>query len=165
MHARGVVGGRGQVWQGACVVGGMCGRGYVWWGGVHGGGACMTSGCMAGGGMRGRKNGNCSGQYGSYWNAFVLSDFSGQESTKTQLVLIADSAVQSSTRTLFTMLLCSLTHQQCLMHKAHSLIGKPYLAIIPSNIAILGSVFLIPLERIANCTLTTSERVLFYKLL
>ena len=55
--------GRGCAWQGACMAGGMHG------GGMHGrgGGACVCSG-----GMHGRSNGHCSGQYASYWNAFLL---------------------------------------------------------------------------------------------
>ena len=40
----------GHVWQGVCVVGSVCGRG----------------------GMRGRRDGHCSGRYASYWNAFLL---------------------------------------------------------------------------------------------
>ena len=49
--------GRGHAWQGACMAGG-----------VHGRGACVV------GGMHGRKNGNCSGQYESYWKAFLLEN-------------------------------------------------------------------------------------------
>ena len=68
----------GCSWQGACVVGacmagacvvggGMCGRGCVWQG------VCVTGGvCGRGGGMRGRRDGHCSGRYASYWNAFLL---------------------------------------------------------------------------------------------
>ena len=48
----GGVHGRGRVWQGACITGGMHGRGH----------------------MHGRRNGHCSGQYTSYWNAFFLFD-------------------------------------------------------------------------------------------
>ena len=73
---------------GACMVGG-----HVWqgvrcgWQGVHGGGGirgrgtcggghvwqgvCMAGGCVAKGGMRGRRDGHCSGRYASYWNAFL----------------------------------------------------------------------------------------------
>ena len=40
----------GHVWQGGCVAGGM-----------HGGG------------VRGRRDGHCSGQYASYLDAFLLS--------------------------------------------------------------------------------------------
>ena len=40
---------------------------------VHGGGRAWRSGvCMAGGGLRGRRDGHCSGRYASYWNAFLL---------------------------------------------------------------------------------------------
>ena len=44
---------------------------------MHGRGACMAGGYVLGGrawwgGMRARKNGNCSGRYASYWNAFLL---------------------------------------------------------------------------------------------
>ena len=49
------------MWQGACVAGGMCGRAI-----------CVVGGVRGGGGMRGRKNGNYSGRYASYWNAFLL---------------------------------------------------------------------------------------------
>ena len=54
--------------RGVCMVGGMHGRGgHVWQGG------CMVGEGMCGkGGMCGRKNGNCSGRYASYWNAFLL---------------------------------------------------------------------------------------------
>ena len=83
---------RGHAWLGACVVGGMCGRGHAWWGcvagGMHGGmcgggGACVVGGMHGGracivGGMHGKwghawqENGNCSRQYASYRNAFLL---------------------------------------------------------------------------------------------
>ena len=46
--------------RGACMEGGMCDRG-----------ACMTGG-MHGGGMYGRRDGHCSRQYASYWNAFLF---------------------------------------------------------------------------------------------
>ena len=64
------------MWQkGACVVKGVCGEG--------GGGACMAKGSMAkgacvmkgvcmAGGVCGRRDGHCSGQYASYWNAFLF---------------------------------------------------------------------------------------------
>ena len=59
-------------------------RGVCMAGGMHGGvqGACMAGGrvvgaCMAGGvhgrGMRGRRDGHCSGRYASYWNAFLFT--------------------------------------------------------------------------------------------
>ena len=76
--------------------GGMCGRGvhsgghawqggHVWWGHVgqgevHVGGYAWQRGhvwhwaCMAGG-MRGRRDGHCSGRYASYWNAFLFKNF------------------------------------------------------------------------------------------
>ena len=85
MHGRGGVCGREYAWQGGmcgretCMVGGMCrgaclargdmcGRGHVWQG------ACMAGGCMAGG-MHGRyyEMQSMSGQYASYWNAFLLT--------------------------------------------------------------------------------------------
>ena len=69
----------------ACVVGGVHGRracvagGHAWQGGVCGRGACVVGTCMAGGyagfgGMRGRYYDiwSMSGQYASYWNAFLL---------------------------------------------------------------------------------------------
>ena len=71
---RGGMSGRGHVWQEeVCVAGG-----YVWLG------ACIVGACMAGwacmagrhawqGGVRGRKNGNYSGRYASYWNAFLFN--------------------------------------------------------------------------------------------
>ena len=46
----------GHVWQGVCMAGGCVAKG----GGMHGTG-----------GMRGRRDGHCSGQYASYWNAFL----------------------------------------------------------------------------------------------
>ena len=55
------------------MVGGMCGRGAMHGGGVHDGGPCMVGG-MCGWGVRGRyyKIRSMSGQYTSYWNAFLL---------------------------------------------------------------------------------------------
>ena len=69
----------GHAWQGigmhgrgVCMAGGMCKRG----------GACMAGGVFVvgsmhgrGGGVRGRNNGNCSGRYASYWNAFLFSNW------------------------------------------------------------------------------------------
>ena len=49
-------GGGGACVVGGCVARGMCGSGRVW----------------RGGGVRGRRDGHCSGQYASYWNAFLL---------------------------------------------------------------------------------------------
>ena len=57
---------------GACIAGGMHdregmrGRRACVAGGVHGRGACMAEG-----GQRGRRDSHCSGQYTSYWNAFL----------------------------------------------------------------------------------------------
>ena len=68
----------------ACMEGDMHGRGHawwrghVWWGGMHGGGmlgggcAWQRGMCGRGGGLRGRRDGHCSRQYASYWNAFLL---------------------------------------------------------------------------------------------
>ena len=61
----------GHAWQGGMHGGGMPGggvhgRGHAWQGGVCSGGTCMA------GGVRGRKNDNCSGRYASYWNAFLF---------------------------------------------------------------------------------------------
>ena len=53
--------------MGACVVGGACmAGGHAWQG------ACVAGG-VHGRGMRGRRNGHCSGRYASYWNAYLLS--------------------------------------------------------------------------------------------
>ena len=47
-------------------------------GGMHGkGGACVAGGVYGGrvcmvAGIRSRRDGHCSGRYGSYWNAFLL---------------------------------------------------------------------------------------------
>ena len=78
---------RGPVWQvgehawlggcvaggGMCSRGGMCGRGHAWQGG------CMVGVFMAGGHVwdahppgRYYKIGAMSGQYASYWNAFLF---------------------------------------------------------------------------------------------
>ena len=54
MHARGV-----------CVC--LGGHVYMARGGMHGQGSCV-----AGGGVRGRRDGHCSGRYASYWNAFLF---------------------------------------------------------------------------------------------
>ena len=52
------------------MAGGVCGRGG---GNMHDGGGMHGKGaCMAGGGMRGRRDGHCSGRYASYWNAFLF---------------------------------------------------------------------------------------------
>ena len=50
---------------------GMCGRGCVWQG-AYCRGACMARACVAGGCVAGgRRDGHCSRQYASYWNAFL----------------------------------------------------------------------------------------------
>ena len=80
-------------WPGVCMArgcawpGGMCGLGVCMVGacmprGVHGGmhgqgGMCAWGACKPGGrcalrGMHSRKNGHCSGQCASYWNAFLF---------------------------------------------------------------------------------------------
>ena len=72
MHGEGVIDaeggmqGRGHAWQGGVDRGGMHGRGQEWQG------ACVA------GGMCGRRVGQCSGQYASYWNAFLFEIFSSQ---------------------------------------------------------------------------------------
>ena len=69
MHGRGAcVAEGGHAWWGACMAVGMvgdmygsgCVAGSAWQGGMHGGG------------VRSRKDGNCSGRYASYWNAFLF---------------------------------------------------------------------------------------------
>ena len=60
------------MWQGGmCGGGGMHGRGYAWQGGMHGRGhawhACPPS--------RYYEIQSMSGQYASYWNAFLLVKF------------------------------------------------------------------------------------------
>ena len=55
------------------MAGGMCGRGACMAGGMCGSGACIAGGVCGKGGVRGRKNGKCSGRYASYWNAFLLN--------------------------------------------------------------------------------------------
>ena len=47
--------------EGACVAGGVCGKGSM-----HGKG---------GRGLRGRRDGHCSGRSASYWNVFLPGDF------------------------------------------------------------------------------------------
>ena len=65
MNGKGVHG-RVCVWQGVCVAGGhACG-------GMHGG-VCLTGGMRDRGAcVCGRSDGHCSGQYVSYWNAFLF---------------------------------------------------------------------------------------------
>ena len=79
----------GHAWQGgvcvagvcvcmagrACMAGGMCGRGACMAGVCVVGGMCDGGMCVRGvhgGGVHGRKNGNCRGRYASYWNPFLL---------------------------------------------------------------------------------------------
>ena len=53
----------------------MRGRGEHAWGGGEACvavGACMAKGACVAGGVRGRKNGTCSGRYVSYWNTFLF---------------------------------------------------------------------------------------------
>ena len=66
-------------WQGACMASGMNGRGHAWQGCVAGE-ACMAGGhgwqggMCGSGGMHGRyyEIWSMSGQYASYWNAFLF---------------------------------------------------------------------------------------------
>ena len=59
----------GHAWQGACVTGRMHGRGLMYGRGcVHGRGACMA--CTPP--SRYYEIWSMSGQYASYWNAFLL---------------------------------------------------------------------------------------------
>ena len=62
-----MTGGGAVVAEGACVAGGHAWPGRAWWGeGCVAGEACMA------GGVCGRRDGHCSRQYASYWNAFLL---------------------------------------------------------------------------------------------
>ena len=56
-----------HAWQGACVAGG-----HAWQGACVAEGACMAGGVRGKGAVHGRRDGHCSGQYASYWNAFLL---------------------------------------------------------------------------------------------
>ena len=47
---------------------GMHGGGHAWQGGMHGGGGHV----WWKGDMHGKGDGHCSGQYASYWNAFLF---------------------------------------------------------------------------------------------
>ena len=58
---------QGNVWWGACMVGGMCGREVCMAGGMHGKGDVCGKGAMCG-----RRDGHYSRQYASYWNAFLF---------------------------------------------------------------------------------------------
>ena len=101
MHGKGGVHGGGACMAGGMVGWGIHGRGHAWWGGMHGRGAGMVGGhacqrgvhskwacvareaCVTRGlhgrgtcvvqGMRGKRDGHCSGQFASYWNAFLLT--------------------------------------------------------------------------------------------
>ena len=55
----------GHEWQGACMAWGHAWQGVCMAGGLHGRGACMPV-CVYG-----RRDGHCSRQYASYWNAFL----------------------------------------------------------------------------------------------
>ena len=57
VHGKGGMHGKGHAWQGVCMTGGMCQRGHAW----H---ACPLG--------RYYKIHLMSGQYASYWNAFLL---------------------------------------------------------------------------------------------
>ena len=78
------------VWQGTCMAGGVHHRGHAWRGGnMHGGGACVAGGVHGGGCGCTCGRGACvaghanppgyheiwsmSGQYASYWNAFLFN--------------------------------------------------------------------------------------------
>ena len=65
--------GKGDVHGGgACMAGGVHGRMCVWWGAYMVGGISWQGACIARGGVRGRRDGHCSGWYASYWNAFYF---------------------------------------------------------------------------------------------
>ena len=76
--------GRGHAWQGqggmhgggACMAGDECDGGHVWQGGHAWQGTCMARGVCEVGDMRGRyyELRSMSGQYASYWNAFLFFD-------------------------------------------------------------------------------------------
>ena len=89
MHGEGGHAWWGHVWQGctwlevymAKAV--MLGREVCMARGMYGGGACMS------GGMYGRRDGYCSGQNASYWNAFLLYDLKDMYVvTFTQILLL-----------------------------------------------------------------------------
>ena len=61
MHGKRCAWQGGHVWQGVCIA-----QEHAWQGGMCDGGACMA------GGMHGRRNSHCSGQYTSCWNVFLL---------------------------------------------------------------------------------------------
>ena len=64
MHGRGACMTGKYAWQGACMAEGAC---MV--GGMHSRGCVWQGVCVA------EKNGNCSGWYASYWNAFLFGQF------------------------------------------------------------------------------------------
>ena len=68
----GMHGWEGHVWPGGCVWQGMCVVGVCMVGCMHGRG-CMAGGVWQGD-MHGRRDGYCSRQYTSYWNAFLFYD-------------------------------------------------------------------------------------------
>ena len=89
MHDRGSCMAGGHVWQEACMLGDMYGRGVCMAGGMQGRGHVWQGASMTGdhawqggmygkgmrggeGGMRGRRDGQCSRRYASYWNAFMF---------------------------------------------------------------------------------------------
>ena len=51
--------------------GGVHGLGHAWWGACVAGGCVMGACVVGGGGVRGRREGHCSGRYASYWNVFL----------------------------------------------------------------------------------------------
>ena len=68
MHGLGVHGMGSMCGGGACMAGE-----HVWWGGgMRGRGTCVVGACVAGGGVRGRRDDHFSGRYASYWNAFLF---------------------------------------------------------------------------------------------
>ena len=67
--------GGGHVWLGACSTGcawqgDVWPGGHAWQRGVRDGAHAWRGG---GGGMRGRRDGHCSGRYASYLNAFLMN--------------------------------------------------------------------------------------------
>ena len=76
--------GGGRAWQGACMVGGVHGRGHAWWQGMCGRGHAWQGDMCGRGGMH-ATHASCqilrdmviwsmSGQFASYWNAFLLKN-------------------------------------------------------------------------------------------
>ena len=62
---------RARIAGGTCMAG-VCSRGCAWQGRMCGiGGGCGRGACIARG-VRGRRDGHCSGRYASYWNAFLF---------------------------------------------------------------------------------------------